>query len=641
MEERSIMRMSWILCLLLVAGCSSSSNKDSGVDQPTGIPEAGYPDGMVLHPCTNPGGACNAHNACAIDPICGADKLCHPSQLQNCDDGLSCTQDICKGQGLCENVPIAGYCAVPVKINTGVDAGVPRTEIQCFKDGDRNPTDKCLVCHAASSDSGATGDPLHWGLANGGACDDGNACTKDDYCQSGVCKGEDFSKQCADLYSCTDDLCDGKGGCLGNKLKTDYCLINGECYKDQQQDAQGCNICDVKTSQNKWTALTVHCTIGGLCYKPGVKDSTGCGTCDPTKSTTDWTPMAGVCKIGAQCYQANAKHSQGCAICDPPTSGTTWTVNTDNCLIADTCYAPGTKDSTGCQTCDTSKSKTTWTQLTNQCVINSQCYSTGQKDPTGCAECDPTISGTSWTIKGANCLIASTCYQPGQSDSSGCGTCDPTKSKTSWTPVVNKCLIGAKCYKDTDPNPLVACLICNYAKNPKGWTPITGAKTTSYDFEDGKNPPTSWKITNTDAKAGWVVTNKRPGAGAYSLYYGDPSVMNYSGSGSNSGTAELPPVTLTAGKKSGLSFLVWMETETGNYYDTLEVYVGATRVWEKDGTSPTGSTVTQKTWQEITVDLSAYAGQTITIKFVFDTGDSISNSTEGAYVDNIVIYDNC
>jgi hypothetical protein len=43
----------------------------------------------------------------------------------------------------------------------------------------------------------------------------------------------------------------------------------------------------------------------------------------------------------------------------------------------------------------------------------------------------------------------------------------------------------------------------------------------------------------------------------------------------------------------------------------------------------------------VTIDLSSYAGQTVTIKFDFDTVDSVANSTEGVYIDDITIYHNC
>jgi len=631
----------WIAGLGLIAallgGCpSETKNSDAGgIDKGTGEGTTGLPDGFVLYSCDTPGQACNAHNSCAIDPICGKDLKCRPSSLQNCDDGLECTRDTCKGMGLCENTPIEGWCMLPVKSGGG-DAGPPKTDLKCFKNGDRNPTDPCLVCNAGGKDGGAA-DPTKWGLANGGACDDGNSCTKDDYCQAGVCKGEDFSKQCADTYSCTDDLCDGKGGCLGHKLRTDYCLINGECFKDQQQDQMGCNICDVKTSQNVWTPLSVHCEIGGKCYKPGDKDATGCGTCDPTKNSKDWTPIAGLCKISGACYKTGDKNVGGCGECDPAISATSWTVKGATCLINNQCYNPGAKDSTGCATCDPTVSKSSWTPLPNQCQILGKCYATGAKDTTGCGECDPTLTATAWSIKGNSCLIGGVCYKPGDVDpATGCGTCEPTKSKTAFSPVQNKCLIGSMCYADQTKDK-TGCMICNYATNPNAWTPVAGAKSTIYGFEDGKNPPTGWSIQNNATGVGWVVTNKRPGSGTYSLYYGNPATGNYDSGATNSGTATMPAITLTAGKKAGLSFQHYTDTEMGTTYDKLQVFVGATKVWEKDS----GNTVTMKKWQEITVDLSGYAGQSVSIKFLFDTVDSAVNSTEGTYIDNVTVYDNC
>ena len=99
----------------------------------------------------------------------------------------------------------------------------------------------------------------------------------------------------------------------------------------------------------------------------------------------------------------------------------------------------------------------------------------------------------------------------------------------------------------------------------------------------------------------------------------------------------MPAITLTAGKKAGLSFLLYMDTESSASYDKLQVFVGTTSLWVKSTTT----VPKMKAWQEVTVDLSAYQGQTIQIRFEFDTKDSIGNSGEGAFLDNITIYHNC
>jgi hypothetical protein len=441
-----------------------------------------------------------------------------------------------------------------------------------------------------------------WTPANGGACDDGDDCTKDDYCQTGVCKGVYYGTVCSDEYGCTDDVCDGLGGCVGNTLKSDWCLISGVCYQDQTNHPSGsCKICDVSQTQTGWTDITNTCLINGMCQ------------------------------------QAGGKHSGGCAECDPAVSTSEWTVKGNDCLIEDVCYKPQATDSTGCSECDPTQSKTSWTPLAGLCKIGTQCYSQGDKHTGGCAECDPLVSATTWTVKGSYCLVDNVCKNPQDLDTTGCGECDPTKDMYAWSAVANTCLFAGKCYQNqqTDTS---GCLTCDSVANPNGWTATGTTKTTTYDFETGTNPPVGWTISNSDATVGWQVSNKRASGGSYALYYGDPVAGDYdTGSNSNNGTATLPAVTITASKKAGMTFALYMDTESGTSYDNLEVLVGTTQVWQKSSTT----VPTMEQWQEVTIDLSSYAGQTITIQFSFDTSDDIANSGEGVYVDDITIYYDC
>jgi len=430
------------MSLVLITACAEDREPvlDGSVvaDGPPAVDRGGgLPDGYgPLWPCTAVGQACNAHDPCAINPTCGPDKLCHPASVQDCGDSLSCTTDTCKGMGMCENLPASGSCALPVKAGAGADGGVGAdagaagpTEIRCFSKGDRDPADPCRVC---DPDQNAT----KWSPASGGACDDNSTCTKDDYCQGGVCKGTYYGSQCADNFGCTDDLCDGKGGCLGNPLKSDWCLINGVCHADKANDPAGtCNTCDVTQSQSAWTPITNTCTIGGKCYKPGDKDPTGCSECDPSSSTTSWTPLSGLCLIGGKCYTSGASHSGGCATCAPATSSTSWTVTGSYCLIADVCHSPKDKDSTGCAECDPGADKYGWTPLTGMCQIKGTCYASGATHPAGCGECKPATSATHWTLLGSatGCLIDDACYASGAT--LGCYTCAPSTSQTAWTQI--------------------------------------------------------------------------------------------------------------------------------------------------------------------------------------------------------------
>ena len=374
----------------LSMGFSCSDDGDPGFTDAGGqVVDNGQtlPDYGGGYKCKEPGKSCNAHDACAINPICGKDFICRPERMMDCDDGLTCTTDTCASAGVCSNIPRAGTCKIGVRVpkgtkcsgikldagtspESGADAGVTmETIFCCFSKGDKKPGEPCMACAPPDGDAGTTGSSTKWSGVSGGACDDGNLCTKSDYCQAGTCAGTNYASTCSDGYSCTKDVCDGKGGCVGNPLMTGFCLINGSCYKDGTNNPTGaCGTCDSKTSTSSWTTITNSCLIAGKCYQKGQNNATGCGVCDPSVSTTTWSPVANTCLIGGKCYLAKAKHAGGCAECDPTVSGTKWTVTgTTHCLIDDKCVASGTKHGGGCHDCSPSKSKTAWSSLGGAC----------------------------------------------------------------------------------------------------------------------------------------------------------------------------------------------------------------------------------------------------------------------------------
>jgi hypothetical protein len=335
-----------LLCLAM-ASCSTGEGKADGRVDSTPTTDSGVPDAK-LWACATPKAACNAHDTCAIDPICGDDLLCHPQSFQNCSDDLPCTKDICEGAGQCSNVPLASKCALSVKSASG------SSEMKCFDQDQTNPADPCMVCDTARS-------AIAWSPRNGGGCDDGNACTRDDYCQVGVCKGTPFD--CSDKIDCTDDVCDGKGGC-SHALKANQCLIDSACYKQGDKDPTGCAVCDPSKDTKAWTMVSQSCLIGGKCYASGVKNTGGCGACDPAKDSKGWTLDAGKCFIDSTCYSTGDKNATGCGLCDPSKDTKQWTPPVDVCAINNVCVDKGERSSTGCGICNPTASPNDWSPVT-------------------------------------------------------------------------------------------------------------------------------------------------------------------------------------------------------------------------------------------------------------------------------------
>lgn len=371
---------SLLVAFLLVGGaisfisCSDDGNNGSAKD-------AGAVSDGGLFPCKEPGRSCNAHDPCVISAVCGKDNYCHPDMVQSCDDDLDCTEDTCGGPGQCVNTAKEGFCAMLIPDPEGGDS-----VMTCLQDGTPHPTDPCLKCDAQQSSS-------KWSGSAGKSCDDEMPCTKDDVCQEGgECRGTYYGGECGDLYECTEDICDGKGGC-SNELLEGWCPLDNACYADQEEDASGCFICDTSVDPLAWTPLPNVCKIGALCYTDGEKDSTGCGVCDPAQHATTWTPAADTCLIDGACYQAGQQSSSGCGICDPQQSTSSWSPASGTCLILGSCYASGDKSPSSCAVCDPSASDRAWTL-----VADAAAQLTDFEGGSGSFTLDPQVQQVGWQV---------------------------------------------------------------------------------------------------------------------------------------------------------------------------------------------------------------------------------------------------
>jgi hypothetical protein len=162
----------------------------------------------------------------------------------------------------------------------------------------------------------------------------------------------------------------------------------------------------------------------------------------------------------------------------------------------------------------------------------------------------------------------------------------------------------------------------------------------AWDFE-GEVP--GLEITNLAAGGSpdvtWSLSSQRAYTGASSLYFGDLGTLTYSSGHRVRGMALLPPVTVPVGFDAELRVMVWPDIEDATDWDTFTVYavVGDQRVPVLVKTLQTK----YEEWNEMTVLLNPFAGQTVRIGLHFDSVDGGDNTGEGIYVDDLRLAARC
>ena len=165
--------------------------------------------------------------------------------------------------------------------------------------------------------------------------------------------------------------------------------------------------------------------------------------------------------------------------------------------------------------------------------------------------------------------------------------------------------------------------------------------------------PTGCKaVAGKPGDKGWQVWKTAPSAisAPGALYYGDPVVKNYNW-GANAGTVRTPKVALPAGAAS-VDFWVYFDSETGTKYDQFKTFliVDDVRVNVGDAGQPNAGALFQKgqapwvatkSWYNVKVDITKWAGKAVQLEFYFNTGDAVSNSTLGALVDDVKVIGIC
>ncbi len=266
---------------------------------------AGTPVTCMAQDQCHVAGACNPANGTCSNPNKADDSPCTDgnscTQMDTCQAG-ACTganpvvcaaQDQCHDAGICN--PANGTCSNPNKMDgTGCDDGNSCTQTDACQTG------ACLgaspvvcapfdQCHDTGACDPATGMCSNPNKMDGAGCDDGDACTQTDTCQSGACAGA-MPVECVALDQCHDvGTCDSDTGVCSDPVKVEGTACD---------DGDACTLTDT-CSAGACAGTTMKCTASDECHDDGACDA-ATGVCtDPTKA--DGTPCAGGTCMGGAC----------------------------------------------------------------------------------------------------------------------------------------------------------------------------------------------------------------------------------------------------------------------------------------------------------------------------------------------------
>jgi hypothetical protein len=229
----------------------------------------------------------------ALAGPCDAAETCNGSSLACPSDVFQPSTTVCRAS--------AGVCDV-AETCTGAS-------VTCPADGFASAATVCRPaagpCDRAEN---CTGNgalcPADLKVADGTACNDGNACTRNDICTTGTCGGTAYG--CDDGLACTADTCNGDGTC-GHTVAAGNCAIDGACYVAGAVNPNNqCQQCTPGTSQTGWTLRsngTICRAAAGGCDVAEVCDGTSpaCPADGFAPTTTVCRASAGPCDVAETC----------------------------------------------------------------------------------------------------------------------------------------------------------------------------------------------------------------------------------------------------------------------------------------------------------------------------------------------------
>ncbi|NUN15032.1 MAG: hypothetical protein HUU55_15490 [Myxococcales bacterium] len=170
-------------------------------------------EGLLFCADKTNGAPCSDGEICTVADVC-FEGSCLPGAPNPCDDGNSCTSDVCVLGSGCTHTPTGD----PVASNCcSTHSGGGCTVASCSACVcDQNPlcclpligtwNAQCVQLAFSATCAGQC-------KCTGASCDDANVCTSNTTCGSGVCGGG-TPLTCNDSNGCTNDTCDPQQGCV-------------------------------------------------------------------------------------------------------------------------------------------------------------------------------------------------------------------------------------------------------------------------------------------------------------------------------------------------------------------------------------------------------------------------------------------
>ena len=324
------------------------------------------------------GALCDDGNQCSAQDYCSAEGLCVGIGVKNCSDGDLCTSDACEPDDGCVHTPNDQPCEdgnpCTDDDHCGDGACQPGSYSpacgECLPDADNCETlygdedlcngvlvcvgNECILDEATvvacdlsilppcieSVCAPGLGECVLVPFSNGSDCDDGNLCTKDDYCVDGECEGFLNSQlegcKCEASADCLaiddEDLCNGSLHCNNGICETDPSTIPELC--DSSADL-ACikNLCVPSTGLCETTQLD----DGSFC-----DDGNGCSLGDTCQGGTCVADAVMTCEdLNTECGESTCDPNLGGCVMSPVNEG-------KDCTTEDLCAASGKCEAGSC-----------------------------------------------------------------------------------------------------------------------------------------------------------------------------------------------------------------------------------------------------------------------------------------------------